>query len=173
MRPLYKTKSIEAKDVKPGDILTGRIESNRWPNIMTVKEVSLTTELIYIKTTSGMTYMFDPQHEFQKEITPAEEAEMYDPESEENEIRICIDHLDTEISDCAFSILDRIEMHIKTLMELRNGKSPQEIDQGSFDTIGEDFKKAAETAIKLAEHAIDQEALREELMNLDVEHNEK
>lgn len=72
----YKKIEIQAKDVKPGDILTGRIETNRWPNVMTAREVTLTDQVVRIKTTSGMTYSFLPYHTFLKEFSPAEEGEM-------------------------------------------------------------------------------------------------
>jgi len=156
----YKKIAIKAMDVKPGDILTGRIETNRWPNIMTVKEVHLTNQNVRITTTTGFNYHFIPEHEFQKEITPAEEAEM----AEQINYKEDIDRLDTDIYEAACDILDTLETHIKNLTEVRDAKAYRN-DPGTFATIGDDFKKAMESAYNLEEYAMDRGALIE--MNQD------
>jgi len=162
----YKKISIKAMDVKPGDILTGRIETNRWPNIMTVKEVHLTNQNVRITTTTGLNYHFIPEHEFQKEITPAEEGEMAVQQDERQNIQDSIDRMDANIYNTACDILDELETHIKNLTEVHDKRSAKKCDPGTFETIGDDFKKASESAYNLAEHAMDQEALKEELKQI-------
>ena len=162
----YKKIAIKAKEIKPGDVILGRIKTDRWPNQMTVKEVDLTTEIIYIKTTSGLTYRFDPQHEFLKELSPAEEGEMAVQQNEGQNIQDSIDRMDANIYDTACDILDELETHIKNLTEVHDKRSAKKCDPGTFETIGDDFKKASESAYNLAEHAMDQEALKEELKQI-------
>ena len=117
----YKKIAIKAMDVKPGDILTGRIETNRWPNQMTVKEVTLTDQVIHIKTTSGMVYHFASLHTFLKTISPAEEAETAEPISTGYEAEI--EKLDLDITEYAVVILGNLEPHINTLKELEDGNN--------------------------------------------------
>ena len=164
----YKKISIKAMDVKPGDTLTGRIETNRWPNQMTVKEVTLTDQVIHIKTTSGMVYHFASLHTFLKTISPAEEAETAEPISTGYEAEI--EKLDLDITEYAVVILGNLEPHINTLKELEDGMiTAQEIDNDDPDKINNiwvDIGEALNAAKEMHEAFLDMQNLKAEMIRI-------
>ena len=161
----YKKIKVEAWNVKPGDILYSNVKTNRWPKVMTVKSITLMQGQVKIITTHGFAYNFAGEHTFLKELSPAEEGEMAVQQDDRQNIQDSIDRMDANIYNAACDILDEIETHIKNLVEVRDAKAYRH-DPGTFETIGDDFKKAAENAYHLAEYAMDQEALIEELKQI-------
>jgi len=173
----YKTISVKAKDLKPGNIFSGRVDEDSYPWQQVVRKITIEkyedcTDVI-IETRKDKKYVVDGNHEFIRELSPAEEAEMSGPDKDvAAEIQQSIERLNTEISDCAFSILDRIEMHTKNLTAIRDGKRYSDLDDAIFATVDDDFKQASETACKLYDCTMSQYGLKEELKELDVEHKE-
>ena len=151
----YKTIQIAAKNVKPGDII------NRKNELYTVAKIVQTATSVIIETTAHRVWLYKPEQDVLKEISPAEEAE----EGYTNH-EVELDRLDNQAADRAHTILGLLEPYIPILIKIKEHDTIIGTNFEGLYTIDEDFKKAAEEAINLAEHIGDYTALYEDMIGV-------